>query len=110
MPIFIHDYHNYWINEKIKGLPSKPFNERDDLPWKLTNRFTEPNSKSLNKPNWTETGNFDFATVVIPAEWLPTCNHKLEWNNHEMLSHGINFKELKSQMAILIVLLIYLVN
>ena len=84
--IFIHDYYNYWITEKIRGLPTqqKSYKVEDNDPWKL---------RSIEILNGTELGNYDFATVVIPAEWMPSCNYKLEWNNHEMLSRGTHLKE-----------------
>ena len=31
-------------------------------------------------------GNFDFATVVVPATWIQECNYNLLWNNDEMRS------------------------
>ena len=97
--IFIHDYHNYWITEKIKGLPDARetnYKLNDDDPWQ---------TRSMEPQNATEKGNFDFTTVVIPASWIPSCNHKLEWNNHEMLSRATQFNTIWRN-SILIVFLV----
>ena len=92
---------DYWITEKIRGLPKSNFSSRrEELKW--NQRFNNPRYK-----NDTMTGEYDFATVVIPAAWLPSCNHKIEWNNHEMLPHGRVLSIFPSLLVMSISLIIF---
>ena len=45
-----------------------------------------PILKNGDRTNDDDLGNFDFTSVVVPAEWIQDCNHKLEWNNPDMKS------------------------
>ena len=33
-----------------------------------------------------DVADFEFASVVVPASWIPQCNYALSWNNNEMSS------------------------